>query len=157
MEKTDLKALAAIALLYLAIESLGVTCPILYLTGIACAGCGMSRAWLALLRGNLAEAARFHPLFWLPVPAAALLLFRHRLPRRVFLWAMGAVCALFLGVYLVRLFSPGDDVVVFRPAQGFLVQMLRRLCGGTGQIHTKAPDRSGPKKGDYYEMLEMRS
>ena len=45
MEKTDLKALAAIALLYLAIESLGVTCPILYLTGIACAGCGMSRAW----------------------------------------------------------------------------------------------------------------
>ena len=53
-----------------------------------------------------------------------------RLPRRVFLWAMGAVCALFLGVYLVRLLNPRDTVAVFRPAQGFLVQMLRRLCGG---------------------------
>ena len=129
-DKQGWTALAAIVLFYLVIESLGVTCPIRFLTGVSCAGCGMSRAWLSLLRGNLAEAARFHPLFWLPVPAAALLLFRHRLPRRVFLWAMGAVCALFLGVYLVRLFSPGDDVVVFRPAQGFLVQTLRRLCGG---------------------------
>lgn len=130
MHTKDIQALAAVALFYIVIESLGVTCPILFLTGISCAGCGMSRAWLSLLRLDLAGAFAFHPLFWLPVPAAALLLFRRRLPRRVFLWAMGAVCALFLGVYLVRLFSPGDDVVVFRPAQGFLVQMLRRLCGG---------------------------
>ena len=44
----------------------------------------MSRAWLSLLRGDLAAAFAFHPLFWLPVPAAALLLFQRRLPKRVF-------------------------------------------------------------------------
>ena len=130
MHTKDIQALAAVALFYIVIESLGVTCPILFLTGISCAGCGMSRAWLSLLRLDLAGAFAFHPLFWLPVPAAALLLFRRRLPRRVFLWAMGAVCALFLGVYLVRLLNPRDTVAVFRPAQGFLVQMLRRHCGG---------------------------
>lgn len=70
-DKQGWTALAAIVLFYLVIESLGVTCPIRFMTGVSCAGCGMSRAWLALLRGNLAEAARFHPLFWLPVPAAA--------------------------------------------------------------------------------------
>lgn len=130
-DKHGWTALAAIVLFYLIIESLGVTCPIRFLTGVSCAGCGMSRAWLALFRGNLAEAARFHPLFWLPVPGAALLLFRRRLSRRVFAWGMGGVCALFLGVYLVRLLDPGDAVVVFRPAQGFLVRLLRQLLRGT--------------------------
>ena len=76
MHTKDIQALAAVALFYIVIESLGVTCPILFLTGISCAGCGMSRAWLSLLRLDLAGAFAFHPLFWLPVPAAALLLFR---------------------------------------------------------------------------------
>ena len=84
MNRRDVSALAGIALLYLLIESLGVTCPIRFLTGISCAGCGMSRAWLSLLRLDFAGALRFHPLFWLPIPAAALLLLRPRLPKRVF-------------------------------------------------------------------------
>ena len=70
MHTKDIQALAAVALFYIVIESLGVTCPILFLTGISCAGCGMSRAWLSLLRLDLAGAFAFHPLFWLPVPPA---------------------------------------------------------------------------------------
>lgn len=124
MEKTDLKALAAIALLYLAIESLGVTCPILYLTGIACAGCGMSRAWLSLLRLDLAGAFAFHPLFWLPVPAAALLLLRRKLPERLFRWGISLVCVLFFSVYLIRLFSPENEIVVFQPAEGLIGRLV---------------------------------
>ena len=80
MHTKDIQALAAVALFYIVIGSLGVTCPILFLTGISCAGCGMSRAWLSLLRLDLAGAFAFHPLFWLPVPAAALLLLRRKLP-----------------------------------------------------------------------------
>ena len=63
MHTKDIQALAAVALFYIVIESLGVTCPILFLTGISCAGCGMSRAWLSLLRLDLAGAFAFHPLF----------------------------------------------------------------------------------------------
>ena len=74
MHTKDIQALAAVALFYIVIESLGVTCPILFLTGISCAGCGMSRAWLSLLRLDLAGAFAFHPLFWLTVAAAALTL-----------------------------------------------------------------------------------
>ena len=123
-------ALAAVVLFYLVIESLGVTCPIRFLTGVSCAGCGMSRAWLALLQGNLAEAARFHPLFWLPVPAAALLLFRRRLPGWVFRLSMAAVCALFLGVYLLRLLDPGDAVADFQPASGLHPRLFAGLFSG---------------------------
>ena len=126
MQTKDLRSLAAIALFYAAIEALGVTCPILFLTGVSCAGCGMSRAWLALLRGDAAGAFAFHPLFWLPVPAAALLCFRRRIPRRAFRGGMAIVCVLFLAVYLVRLLCMEDPVVVFQPEKG----LIGRLASG---------------------------
>lgn len=31
---------------------------------IPCPGCGMTRAWLSLLRGDLSAAFLYHPLFW---------------------------------------------------------------------------------------------
>lgn len=122
--KKDWEALAAIVLFYVVIEALGVTCPILLLTGISCAGCGMSRAWLALLRLDLPGAAAFHPLFWLPVPTAALLLLRRRLPERFFRLSMAAVCILFITVYLARLLSPDDAVVVFQPERGLIMRLF---------------------------------
>lgn len=128
----DLQAVAVIVLIYLAIEALGVTCPILFLTGISCAGCGMSRAWLALLRGSFAEAFAFHPLFWLPVPAAALLLFRRRLPERFCRIGLWVVCALFLTVYLIRMLVVKSPVVVFQPSQGLMARMGRLLLAAVG-------------------------
>lgn len=45
-------------------------CPIALLTGVACPGCGMTRAASALLRGNIDLALDYHPL----IPLIALLL-----------------------------------------------------------------------------------
>lgn len=132
MQTKDLRPLAVIVLFYVVLESLGVTCPILYLTGISCAGCGMSRAWLSLLRGDVAGAFAFHPRFWLPVPAAALLLFQRRIPRRVFRWEMGIVCVLFLLVYLVRLLWLEDTVVVFQPSQGLIGRLVSGALAAAG-------------------------
>lgn len=39
-------------------------CPIRNATGIPCPGCGMSRAWMAALRLDLAGAMEYHPMFW---------------------------------------------------------------------------------------------
>ena len=33
---------------------------------IECPSCGLSRAWLALLHGNISEAFSFHPMFFFP-------------------------------------------------------------------------------------------
>lgn len=129
MRRDDLAALAAIALFYAALESMGITCPIRYIAGISCPGCGMSRAWLALLRLDLAGAFAFHPLFWLPPLAAALLLFRRRMPERLFRLGMGGMCILFAVVYFLRLFTPEDTVVVFRPSQGLIGRILSRAAG----------------------------
>lgn len=125
--RKDLQAVGTIALFYAVIELLGVTCPIRFLTGISCPGCGMSRAWLAVLRLEWETAFAFHPLFLLPVPAAGLLLFQRRIPRRVFRWGMATICALFLIVYIARLFTPGDIVVVFAPSQGLIWRLISWL------------------------------
>lgn len=132
MKKDDLRAAAGIALFYLFIEALGVTCPIRFLTGISCAGCGMSRAWWSLLRLDLAQAAAYHPLFWLPVPAAVVLVFRERVPRWFYRGFLAVTCGLFVIVYLFRLFSPDDQIVVFRPDQGLIPRLIAGLLGTGG-------------------------
>ena len=66
-------AATAVVVLYTAMESIGITCPIKFITGISCAGCGMSRAWMAFLHLDIAKAFAYHPLFWL-VPIAVIVL-----------------------------------------------------------------------------------
>lgn len=132
MRKEKFGAIAAIIVFYLILELLGVTCPILYVTGVSCAGCGMSRAWLSLLRLDLAAAFSYHPLFWLPVPTAVLVLLRRRVPERAYRWGLIAVCVLFLAVYLYRQIFLEDGVVVFRPDQGLAARVIRRLFGRDG-------------------------
>ena len=70
-------AVTAVVVLYMAMESIGITCPIKFITGISCAGCGMSRAWLAFLQLDMAKAFAYHPLFWLvPITVIVLLCLR---------------------------------------------------------------------------------
>ena len=58
------------------------------LTGLQCAGCGLTRAAHALLRGDLCAAWRFNPMIYPAVP-------------------LGAYC---LAAYIIRLFT-GRDVL----------------------------------------------
>ena len=66
----------------------------------------------------------YHPLFWLPIPAAGLFLLRRRIPRRVLMGLIWAGAALFLIVYALRMADPGDSVVTFAPKTGFLFRIV---------------------------------
>ena len=50
-------AATAVVVLYTAMESIGITCPIKFITGISCAGCGMSRAWKFAVTAFFAKIA----------------------------------------------------------------------------------------------------
>lgn len=61
-------ALAAIAALVIALDA--PLCPSATLLGLPCPGCGLTRASLALVRGDIATAVRLHPLAPLLAPLA---------------------------------------------------------------------------------------
>lgn len=114
----QLSVAAAVIAGYGALMACGISCPVLWLTGVSCAGCGMTRAWLCVLRGDFARAFRFHPL-WPLVPAGGLVwLVRSVLPPKVYRGCKLAFCTVFFAVYLVRLADPADPVAVVHPQEG---------------------------------------
>ena len=121
-------AVAALLLVYGAaqVTCIGV-CPLRTVFGLSCPGCGMSRAWWELLSGNLQGALRYHPLFWLPVPALLLLYFRDRIPPRIFTGSMIFLLLLLLAVYGIRMADPADQVVRFRPESGMFFRIFHAV------------------------------
>ena len=66
--RQKLMALAALGVIVTVLYLLGAGCPIGHVMGVPCPGCGMTRAVLALLRGDFAGALRLHGMVWsLPV------------------------------------------------------------------------------------------
>lgn len=127
ISKQDIRALVIIALFYGGMQLAGITCPIRFLTGVSCAGCGMSRAWLALLRLDFAAAWGYHPLFWLPVSVALVLLLRHRLPKWLTRAVVAVACVLLLIVYAIRMLQPDNTIVVFAPETGLIYRVFDQL------------------------------
>ncbi len=126
--KRDLAAAAVIIGTYGALFLLGITCPIKFLTGVSCPGCGMTRAWLALLRLDFFSALAFHPLFWLPPLALGMYLFQDRLPRAVVRYAPAVVCGAFFAVYFIRLLGGlAPEIVVCSPAEGLFCRLGAEL------------------------------
>lgn len=106
-------ALFIVAGFYIALAVFGFGCPIRALTGIPCPGCGMSRAWLAVLRLDFRAAFYYHPLFW-TVPAAVIVfIFRKKLlPGKIMQTvALSALLAAFMIVYILRLLVLKDSAI----------------------------------------------
>ncbi len=97
-------------------------CPIRFFTGIACPGCGMTRAVFALLRLDFSTALEMHPLVFLLPVAVIIYLFRRRIPKK----AMTALCisalVLLTAVYIVRL--NGQSNVVYADFESGLIYKI---------------------------------
>ena len=118
-------SVAAVVMLYVILESFGVTCPIKYITGISCAGCGMSRAWIAFLQLDIAKAFEYHPLFWLPPIAVIVLLCKSKINIKIYKIFIFTIVLMFAIVYICRLIWSGDDIVVFEPQNNILFRIIR--------------------------------
>ena len=112
-----------VILLLLLIMVLTIHCPIKFLSGFSCPGCGMTRALLSLFAGNLKQALYYHPLVLLIIPAVLIYLFRQSIPKPVLFCFTAASIVLFLVVYLMRLF--GNTGVV---TADFSDGLLYRIC-----------------------------
>ena len=120
-------SVAAVVVLYVILESFGVTCPIKYITGISCAGCGMSRAWIALLHFNIHEAFMYHPLFFLPPVVVIVMLLKSKINIKFYKIFMFTMAGAFVIVYLYRMFIGDGNVVVFEPQNNIVFRIIRKL------------------------------
>lgn len=102
--------------------SFGWICPVLFLTGIPCPGCGMTRALSALLAFDFPASFYWHPMLittLICLFAAAWFVWkknRKGLVRLAWIWAWSMIL-----VWLVRLFF------VFGPQGWFEPNVLQRL------------------------------
>ena len=116
-------AILAVLLLYTVFYFVGIGCPIKYVTGISCGGCGMTRAYLSLLHLDFAGAFHYHPLFFLPPVFLLLVVLKSRISSSLYKVLMFTIIGAFLIIYLLRLFDPTDTVVVFSPGKGLIYRI----------------------------------
>lgn len=122
INKDMLLAVLAVVALYFVFSILGIGCPIKWATGISCAGCGMTRAYLSLLHLDIKHAFLYHPLFW-SVPLVLLIIVLHmagRVPARTANCVKYLTAFLFVIVYVVRLLDPEDTIVVAKIQEGLI-------------------------------------
>ena len=121
---SDLTAICCICIFYAGLHLFGITCPIKYLTGISCMGCGMTRAYICLLRLDIKGAFYYHPLFFAPPLICAVYLLRGRISRKKYKLFFLTIVILFVIIYIIRMCAPDNDIVVFNPYEGKLAELF---------------------------------
>lgn len=112
--------------LYVFLAVLGIGCPIKFLTGISCAGCGMTRGWKALLHLDVQKAFFYHPLFWTPPVIVVLFALKNKINVKIYKACLYIIILAFLIVYLCRII--GDDpVVLFEPEKGIIIKIIKLI------------------------------
>lgn len=119
----NLGILLMVCAVYYAVTSV-TGCPIRFFLGISCPGCGMTRAWAAVLRLDFAGAFSLHPLFPLAPLVAAAFVFGDWIDFSRYRWAVVLTAILFIAVYLIRMIWFPREPVVFCPEDGLLFRMI---------------------------------
>ena len=90
----------------------GIGCPIKFLTGVSCPGCGLTRAWFEALQGNLLRAVAYHPLFWTVPVIIVLACTRSERYHRVIVAALFLAIVAFIVLWAWRLAMPADTALL---------------------------------------------
>ena len=102
-------------------------CPIRFLFGISCPGCGMTHALFSLLRLDFSGAAYCHPLVFALIPAAAAALIFRKNTKALY-GILFAFCAALAAVYVFRLIRGScPDFVFIHPEKGEIYRVIRSI------------------------------
>lgn len=113
-------------------------CPMIFLTGLPCPGCGMTRAAMLFLEGRFLQAWEMHPFFYvLLVLGAEAAFFRYARARAApgmrYLLPAALISAIVFYVYRMAKFFPGREPMAYFEGSvlgivSHLVAHLRQIC-----------------------------
>lgn len=122
--KSLLVFIVMVSIIYGILQFFGITCPIKFMTGISCPSCGMTRAYLSLLRLDFKSAYYYHPLFVLPALGLIIYIFRDKFSKKFLRAIEVSFVLVFLIVYVFRMMDPKDTIVVFRPYESIFYKIF---------------------------------
>ena len=103
---------------------LNIPCPIKHVTGISCAGCGMSRAILSALKLDFSSAFAYHPLWVVVIPAViALVLLGANGKKRASNVLLVSLCALFFITWIIRIVLR-DEIVSINFSESAIAKLF---------------------------------
>ena len=127
--KSYLIAFVAIATLVGIMWIFSVPCPIKYITGMSCAGCGMSRAIFSAFSLDFSAAFAYHPLWIVIIPAAAaIVILSAKKKTKTVGVTFCCLVVLFIAVWILRLILK-DSVVAFEPENSMINSLIEKLSG----------------------------
>lgn len=124
-KKEWLGLVVSVIIISILLDLTGVGCPIRYVTGISCAGCGMTRAWKSVLHLDFMRAFYYHPLYWAVPIMGGLYLVRNRFRKKQVKVIFGIFVAMFCLVYLIRLCDRNNTVVTAEVRSGLLGRYIQ--------------------------------
>ena len=126
--RSEIGMISGVILLYLTFFAFGITCPIKFITGVSCPGCGMSRACLHAAKLDIESAFGYHPM-WITVPFFAffLIFFKWKKKDLAFNITVGIFAAAMIGVYIWRMLFLPQSIVVFEPENGVFPKLFRLI------------------------------
>lgn len=104
--KNYLPFTVGIVLLYFLFTITKIGCPIKYITGIPCLGCGMTRATLSILKLDFDMAFYYHPMIFVLLPtviAYFVSFILNRAKSNIWKIIFYTVCVLFVVCYFIRI------------------------------------------------------
>ena len=124
--KLTIPVILALAI-YLLLFVNEIPCPIKYLFGISCPGCGMTRATVSALFGDIAMAFTYHPM-WIILPPSLIifiLLYIYEMNKQLEVFFIAFASALII-TYIIRIIM-GSDVLAFDIQSGIIPKFFISL------------------------------
>ncbi len=85
----------------------GIGCPVLFITGFPCPGCGMTRAFIALLDFDIITSIHYHPLCIIVIIMFCCYILNEfkiiAISKRVKNISLVSILAMFIFVYIIRM------------------------------------------------------